>query len=164
MPRDRAKAAHMRIDPARASALIAVFTALAIPLPAAASQDTGGASPERPPLQGSGGVAGPAVEDGARSSQTPAPAPLPAQEEGPQIEEPPPEDTEDIPDEETGPDTRTEDPPADDDGANAPAAAAPSGGGGGGGGLPTTGLEIAALTAVGLGLLLAGVALRRRPA
>ena len=155
----------MRIDSARASALIALFTALAVALPATASQDTGGANADAPPpLQDSGGLAGPAVKDDARSAQTPAPTP--AQEDGPQIQDPPPADQE-TPDEETGPPAADEEPTTDgQENADAPATAAPSTGGGGGGSsgsdLPTTGLEIAALTAVGLGLLLAGVALRRR--
>jgi hypothetical protein len=60
-----------------------------------------------------------------------------------------------------GDQTETETTP--DDGAGGPVDEAPEGGGTGGetaGGLPTTGLELAALAMIGLGLLMAGLALR----
>jgi hypothetical protein len=59
-----------------------------------------------------------------------------------------------------GDQTETETTP--DDGAGGPVDEAPQGGTGGetAGGLPTTGLELAALAMIGLGLLMAGLALR----
>jgi outer membrane biosynthesis protein TonB len=116
----------------------------------------GGTAAERPPtVEPSGGVAGPSGGgNGARSSQ------LPGFQEEPPVVEPPPEE-EPPPDEEAPPTTEPEELP-DDEGAPAPTGtgAAP---GGAGGGLPSTGLELAALVLVGAGLLLAGLALRRRP-
>ena len=57
---------------------------------------------------------------------------------------------------------QTETETAPDDGSGAPVDEEPQGGTGGesGGGLPTTGLELAALSMIGLGLLMAGLALR----
>jgi hypothetical protein len=57
---------------------------------------------------------------------------------------------------------QTETETAPDDGSGAPVDEEPPGGTGGesGGGLPTTGLELAALSMIGLGLLMAGLALR----
>jgi hypothetical protein len=114
----------------------------------------GGTAAERPPTgEPSGGVAGPAPRGRARSSQLPG-----YQEEPPQVEPPPDNGEEPTPPPETTPDEPDEVPL--DVGVEAPGAA-PSGAGGG---LPSTGLELAALALVGSGLLLAGLALRRRPA
>jgi LPXTG-motif cell wall-anchored protein len=96
------------------------------------------------------------MRGGAKTAQRPPGF----QEEPPQIE-PPPEDGD-------GPAPPPEETPepgeVPDEGAGqAPAGtAAPTGVTGVG--LPSTGLEIAALAAIGAGLLLAGLALRRRPA
>ncbi len=64
--------------------------------------------------------------------------------------------------EEQPPDGQTETETTPDDGAGGPVDEAPQGGTGGetAGGLPTTGLELAALAMIGLGLLMAGLALR----
>lgn len=75
---------------------------------------------------------------GAEAAQEPTPT-TPGGEEQPPDEEPPGE--------EGGP-------------VNPPEGDAGTGGGSAGGFLPSTGLEVAALAAIGLGLLMAGVALR----
>jgi hypothetical protein len=160
----------MQPNPLRAIALIAALAALVLAATAWAdtgpdssqtgttpSADNGGTAAGRPPaVEDSGGVAGPSVKKRARAAQQPA-----QEEEPPQLEETPPED-EETPSDDTGDEPGTDTTEAPDDSAQAPAG--PAGGSrGGGGGLPTTGLEIGAITAVGLGLLLAGLALRRRP-
>jgi hypothetical protein len=114
----------------------------------------GGTTAERPPsVEPSGGVAGPSADDRARSSQLPGFQEEPPQIEPPPEEQPPPEEP--APPEEPGqiPDEETTQAPA---GTTAAPGAA-------GSGLPSTGLELAALVLVGAGLLLAGLALRRRP-
>ena len=161
----------MHLNPCRIPALLTlVIAVLALAAPAVA--DTGpdsdpftstaiGAGPNGGTAAGDprraepgGGTAAPAPRGDARSSQTPDYQP-PA-EEPPVVEPPPDEEQEEEPAEE-----------APDEGAGeAPdtgAGAAPAGGGGGGG-LPSTGLQIGALGAIGLGLLLTGLVLRRRPA
>jgi LPXTG-motif cell wall-anchored protein len=118
------------------------------------STPNGGTAAERPPtVEPSGGVAGPSEGSCTRSSQLPG-----FQEEPPQVE-PPPEEEPAPPPEET-PEEPGEVP--DEEAGEAPTGTAPAPGGAGGG-LPSTGLELAALALVGLGLLLAGLVLRRRP-
>jgi hypothetical protein len=148
------ESARMHSNPLRAIAFLAALAALV--LAATAWADTGGtAASKAPPVQSSGGVAGPAVTEGAHSAQNAA------QEQPPQVETTPTETTPSPNNQGTGtvPNTAPTAP------TQAPAATGVSSGGGGGssGGLPTTGLELGGLAAVGLGLLLAGVALRRRP-
>jgi hypothetical protein len=115
--------------------------------------DNGGTTAGNPTSVGkSGGVAGPPAEKEkpAHSAQTTTP------EEPPQIETTPTQTspTYSTPTE-TTPNTTTTTP-------SAVAPAAGNGAGNGGGGfLPHTGLELVAVTAVGLGLLLAGLTLRR---
>jgi hypothetical protein len=109
---------------------------------------TSGGTPalDHPRPEFSGGVAGPRARERARAAQQPP------DEQPPQVQ-PPPE-------------TTPEEEPAgtpDKEAAEAPGAAAPAPGAGGGGGLPSTGLEVAALVAIGVGLLLAGLALRSAP-
>ena len=170
----------MQIDRRSSSLLIAVFVVLAIAVPALAATggdsppsnatttapakgDANGGTPTKPApdVQPSGGVAGPAAEDRARSAQDPP-------EESPQVEPPteyettPTETTPETTPEHTAPEEDAEQAPGEEAG-QAPSSGSGSGGGGGGGGLPSTGLEVGGLVAAGLCLLLAGVALRRRP-
>ena len=137
----------------------ALLTATGVVLAATAWADApNGGTPagQTPFAQDSGGVAGPPPKRRAHAAQQPA-------QEPPTVV-PPPTDT--TPSDDTGEEPTT---PAPEEPSAAPApgsqsAPASSGGGGGGGvSLPHTGLELAALAAVGLGLLLAGLALRRGP-
>jgi hypothetical protein len=153
----------MHIQPRRAIIFLAAFAALALAATAWADSgtqtapDNGGTVAGSPTsVEPSGGVAGPEAKKPARSAQTTSP------EEPPQVETTP---TETTPSDNTGEEPSTPTNTTTDEGAGtAPSAgtgAGGGGGGGGGGGLPHTGLEIGALTALGLGLLLAGVTLRR---
>jgi hypothetical protein len=163
----------MHSNPRRAIAFFAALAALVLASsawadtgPQAASDTStapangGTAAGRAPAVEHSGGVAGPAVKPGARSSQQPA------QEQPPQVETTPTQTTPNGNGNGTGTTPNTA-PTAPDNATQAPApgAGVSSGGGGGSsaGGLPTTGLALGGLTAVGLGLLLAGAALRRRP-
>jgi hypothetical protein len=130
--------------------LVAALCLLLWAAPAGADDSGGGVAFQSvPSFEGSGGgiaapVPEPATEPAPRAEaaqeQTPT---TPEGEKQPPDEEGPPD--EEIPDEET---------PAPDD-----TAGGGGGGGPGGGSLPRTGLELAALSAIGLGLLLAGGAL-----
>jgi hypothetical protein len=124
---------------------------------APAGVPNGGTAAERPPkVEPSGGVAGPAArDDDAKASQLPT-----FQEEPPQVE-PPPDGGEEPPPPEETPEARGEVP---DEGAGEAPAGTTAPTGVTGGGLASTGLEIAALAAIGAGLLMAGLALRRSPA
>lgn len=152
----------MNSTPRRAIAPLAALAALVLaagawaatgsapaPTRTSTAPENGGTAAGRPTsVEASGGVAGPAARQRARAAQKPS------QDEPPQVETTP---TETTPSDGTVPETA---PTAPDDSAQAPTGSV---GGSGGGGLPHTGLELGALTAVGLGLLLAGLALRRRP-
>jgi LPXTG-motif cell wall-anchored protein len=157
------------MDRRSSSALIAVVAALLIAVPALAAtgKDGSGGTPTKPPPEvgPSGGVAGPgtatAEDAGARAAQDP-------DEQPPEVAPPDETETETTPEpapdeEETAPDETT----PEDDAETAPdegsGTAPTTGGGGGGGGLPNTGMELASMAAVGLGLVLAGWVLRRRP-
>jgi LPXTG-motif cell wall-anchored protein len=114
--------------------------------------ENGGTSAGKPAsVEKSGGVAGPPQEKKkpARAAQTTTP------EEPPQIETTPTETTPST--------TVPQQTPTPTGTTTTPSAVAPStsSGSGGGGFLPHTGLELVALSAVGLGLLLAGLTLRR---
>jgi outer membrane biosynthesis protein TonB len=145
------ESARMHSNPRRTILFLAAVVALAVAATAWADTGANGGTsvPQTPPVQKSGGVAGPDKKEEpkpARSAQTTTP------EEPPQVETTP---TETAPTETPEPGTETTEAPT----ATAPSAGtgATTGGGGGGGGLP----QIGALAAVGLGLLLAGVTLRR---
>jgi hypothetical protein len=160
----------MHKDRRSSLAIVAALAALALALPAfaatggrsappttttqAGDHGSGGTPAKHPPsVQPSGGVAGPAVERGARSAQQPTET----EEQPPQVEQPTTPEEQPAPEEQQPTET----------GGEAPAPSggqAPAGGGGGGGGLPSTGLELGGLAAGGIGLLLAGWAFRRRPA
>jgi hypothetical protein len=152
------ESARMHSNPARVILLLAALAALV--LAATAWADTGSGvnggtvARDTPPVQDSGGVAGPA-EKRAQSAQTTTPT-----EEPPQVETTPTETTP-AQDNTQTPSTPTNTTTGEQTGA-APTASSGSSGGGGGF-LPHTGLEIGALAAVGVGLLLAGLAMRRRP-
>jgi hypothetical protein len=122
-----------------------------------ARDPNGGTAAEDPPaVLPSGGVPGPAARGDAKAAQRPPGF----QEEPPQVEPPPEDGGEPTPPPEETPEAPGEVP--DEGAGEAPAGtAAPTGVTGGG--LASTGLEIAALAAIGAGLLLAGLALRRRP-
>jgi hypothetical protein len=131
----------------------ALSVCLIVPAPAAAT-DFGGA-PAEPFAQetSGGGVVAPAAEPGTAAHGAQAETPEAAQDTPttPEGEEQPPEQEENgeqPPSEENG---GTETPPDGGEGGEA--------GGEAGGALPRTGFELAALTAIGLGLLLAGGAL-----
>ena len=167
------ESAGMEIDRRSSSVVIAVLLALALAVPALASTggglpstaskapsakggDSGGTPTSRPPaVRPSGGVAGPAVDKGARVAQDPDDQP-------PQVEQP----TETTPTQPTPTETApTVTPPEQN------AEQAPGEGGGqapspcsGGLGLPSTGLQLGGLAAVGAALVLGGWALLRRPA
>src|SRR5215211_2312574 len=112
-------------------------------------------------VEGGGAVAPPASGDAAATeSDSETPEAQPDQEPTPttpQGEEQPGQQP-----------TPQQDQQAPGEGTGAPTTEAPAtpgevaGGEGGGGFLPSTGLELAALVAIGLGLLLAGIALRSR--
>jgi hypothetical protein len=128
---------------------VALLAMLLWAAPVVAS-DFGGV-PAQPFGQGAGGgVAAPVAPDDAETTAPEAEAAqedtptTPEGEEQPDGEEPP-TGTDTVPEEE--PDL----PPPGDEGGT---------GGGSGGSLPTTGLEVAALAMIGLGLLMAGLALR----
>jgi LPXTG-motif cell wall-anchored protein len=123
-----------------------------------AREPNGGTAAEDPPaVLPSGGVPGPAMRGGAKTAQRPPGF----QEEPPQVEPPPEDGNGPAPPPEETPEAPGEVP--DEGAGQAPAGtAAPTGVTGVD--LPSTGLEIAALAAIGAGLLLAGLALRRRPA
>jgi hypothetical protein len=123
---------------------------------APAREPNGGTAAERPPeVEPSGGVAGPTAREDAKASQLPG-----FQEDPPQVE-PPPDGGEEPPPAEETPEAPGEVP---DEGAGEAPAGTTAPTGITGGGLASTGLEVAALAAMGLGLLLAGLALRRSPA
>jgi hypothetical protein len=163
------ESARMHSNPRRVILLLAALAALV--LAATAWADTGSdptgsgtqttphnggtAARDTPPVQASGGVAGPVEKRRAQSAQTTTPT-----EEPPQVETTPTETTPSNGNTQT-PSTPTNTTTGEQTGA-APTASSGSSGGGGGF-LPHTGLEIGALAAVGLGLLLAGLAMRRRP-
>src|SRR5215210_1061831 len=165
---DTSESARMHSNPRRAITLLAALAALVFAAGALASTGTEGAgttatttpdnggtiAAEPPAVESSGGVAGPAVKAAARAAQNAA------QEQPPEVETTPTETTPG--DEGTGtvPDTA---PTAPETTQTPAGTGSSSGGGGSSGGLPTTGLELGGLTAIGLGLLLAGLALRRRP-
>jgi hypothetical protein len=124
--------------------------------PTAPARDpNGGTAAERAPeVEPSGGVAGPNARPGAKSTQLPK-----FQEEPPQVEPPPDDGGEPVP-----PDGTPEAPGGvPDEGAGEAPAGTTAPTGVTGGGLASTGLEVAALAAIGAGLLLAGLALRRSP-
>ena len=133
----------------------ALLACLLLAAPAAAT-DSGGVAVETYGELG-GGILAPAPESAAPTPVVPAaPAAQAAQDE----ETPTTPEGEEQPEgEENG-----EQPPTEEDGGTAGAETAGGGGGGTGGDtaggfLPHTGLELAALSAIGLGLLLAGGAL-----
>jgi hypothetical protein len=137
------------MTPKRLLTFTAVLACLVLAAPAAAD-DGGGVSVQTFDETG-GGILAPTPE----TTATEAPVAEAAQDETPTT----PEGEEQPPDEENGEETVPDDeeiigpvnPPGDDGGgAGEPA----------GGSLPHTGLQLAALTAIGLGLLLAGGALR----
>ncbi len=156
------ESARMHSNPRRVILLLAALAALVLAATAWAdtgsSPGTGGTvARDTPPVKDTGGVAGPADKPRAQSAQETTPT-----EEPPQVETTPTETTP-APDNTQAPSTPT-DTTTDEQTGAAPTASTGSGGGGGGGGfLPHTGLEIGALAAVGIGLLLAGLAMRRRP-
>jgi hypothetical protein len=138
----RAKMTFKRLLLTLAGLLILLLAAT----PAGASES--GGVPAQTVLQDSGGGVVAPVPAGdadptAEAAQEDTPT-TPEGEEQPDGEEPP--ETETTPDEEGGPVT----PPGDDGGAGEEAT---------GGFLPSTGFEVAALAAIGLGLLMAGGAL-----
>jgi hypothetical protein len=125
----------------------AVFAFLILAAPAAGQNSGGGAvAPTGAP------TAAPAA-DPSIAAPAPEPQVLPAQDDTPTTpegEEQPPEEQPD-----------GEQTPTEEDGGteNAPSGEAGGGTGESAGGLPQTGFEVAALTSIGLGLLLAGAAL-----
>jgi hypothetical protein len=140
---------------ARLIACTALLAALLVAAPAA-GQDTGGGvtAPTAPPSASSAPVA-PAADPSAAAPEvalpvTPAQAETPTTPEG---EQQPPEEQPD------GEQTPTEEDGESEPGGGQGGLVAGEPGGGSGGGLPATGFEVAALTSIGLGLLLAGAAL-----
>lgn len=140
------------------TALLAIF--LAAP---AAATDSGGV-PAQVFLDGhGGGVVAPGEPEPSTEPAGPPTAPPPVDAEAAQEETPTTPEGEEQPDGETPdgetPDEETPDDegtPPGDDGADG---GAPGEESAGGGFLPRTGFELAALTSIGLGLLLAGAAL-----
>ena len=139
-------------SPRSSATLVALLALLALALPAHADESGGVAVQSY--AESGGGIVAPPLD----ASPGQPPAAEAAQEETPTT----PEGEEQPPDEENAGDTPPdEETPDTDEGDAAP----PGGGGGGSGGesatgsLPQTGLELAALSAIGLGLLLAGGAL-----
>lgn len=138
------------------SALLILLLAVAPSGAATLDASGSGGVPTEPLFQGEGGgIVAPGdagtglVPDGggapgAEAAQEPTPT-TPGGEEQPPDEEPPVD----------------EQPPGEEGGTvNPPEGDAGTGEGSTGGFLPSTGLEVAALAAIGLGLLMAGVALR----
>jgi hypothetical protein len=137
----------------RAFLLLTALLSLLITVAPARGEDSGGVTVPTFTQEPGGGVVAPVapvapvepvvapVEAGAAQETTPT---------TPGGEEQPPD----------GEQTETETTP--DDGTGAPVDEEPQAGTGGesGGGLPTTGLELAAMSMIGLGLLMAGLALR----
>jgi hypothetical protein len=134
--------------------LSALLSLLLVAAPAGARDAGGGVAVQTLTQEPGGGVVAP-VSPVAPVGPVATPEAEAAQQETtpttPGGEEQPPD----------GDQTETETTP--DDGAGGPVDEEPQGGGTGGetaGGLPTTGLELAALSMIGLGLLMAGLALR----
>jgi hypothetical protein len=169
------ESAGMEIDRRSSAAVIAVGLALVLAVPALAAAggdspasaskarsakggDSGGTPTRRPPeVRPSGGVAGPSANNNARAAQAPDDQP-------PQVEQP--TETETTPTQTTPTETAPSVTPPEQDAEQAPgegAGQAPSSSSGGLG-LPSTGLQLGGLVFVGASLLLAGWALRRRPA
>jgi hypothetical protein len=121
----------------------ALFALLILAAPAAAEELGGGAAaPAAAPSATPSAAVAPAPDAEAAQDETPT---------TPEGEEQPPEEQPD-----------GEQPPTEEDGGPVSPPTGESGGGVGGestGGLPRTGFEVAALTSIGLGLLLAGAAL-----
>lgn len=169
-PRKTTKSAEDPDQMALARRLLTLLAFLSIATTAAAAPADDQAATARSggalalPLQqveGGGAVAPPASGDAAATeSDSETPEAQPDQEPTPttpQGEEQPGQQP-----------TPQQDQQAPGEGTGAPTTEAPAtpgevaGGEGGGGFLPSTGLELAALVAIGLGLLLAGIALRSR--
>jgi hypothetical protein len=119
---------------------LALFASLIL-VPGASGQDVGGGAAAPGPTNTTTTTA-PAVPEAEAAGQEDQPT-TPEGEEQPPAEQP---DGEQTPTEENGEET-------------GPVAELPEDGAGGGGTLPETGLELVALTSIGLGLLLAGAAL-----
>jgi hypothetical protein len=130
----------------RLLATSALFAFLYIAAPAAGQDSGGGAAVPGTTVPAEPAAVAPAEPPPAEATQDDQPT-------TPEGEEQPPEEQPD-----------GEQPPTEENGGteNAPSGEAGGGLGGetGGGGLPQTGFEVAALTSIGLGLLLAGAALR----
>lgn len=140
------------MTPKRLVTFSAMLACLLLAAPATAT-DSGGAAVESYEGIG-GGIVAPAPEPADPGA---APVAQPAQEAAQEETPTTPEGGEQPEGEENG-----EQPPSEEDGGSDGEEAAGGGGGGGesaDGSLPRTGLELAALSAIGLGLLLAGGAL-----